>query len=168
VLQGCTLDTLAFSSLPADVREALSANGNERKPDEKVEIYTHFYLDETGENFLSYEEVNGVEIEGTAASYPRDACPFIPVRMIRQDGENYGRSYVEDYLGDLQSLENLSKAIVGFSMISSKVVGLVNPAGITQPRRITQAQTGDFVPGRPEDVSFLQLQKSGDFSVAQT
>ncbi|WP_238842034.1 portal protein, partial [Xylella fastidiosa] len=85
--------------------------------------------------------------------------PYIPVRMVRIDGEAYGRSSCEEYLGDLRSLENLQEAIVKMSMISAKVIGLVNPAGITQPRRLTKAQTGDFVPGRREDIDFLQLEK---------
>ena len=93
--------------------------------------------------------------------------PYIPVRMVRIDGESYGRSYCEEYLGDLRSLENLQEAIVKMSMISAKVIGLVNPAGITQPRRLTKAQTGDFVPGRREDIDFLQLEKQADFTVAK-
>lgn len=166
LLQLVTVDKLAFSSLPEDVKNTL-ANVGDRKPDEEVEIYTHLYLDETGKNFLAYEEIDSVEIAGTAATYPIEACPYIPVRMIRQDNESYGRSYVEDYLGDLTSLENLTESIVNMSMIASKVVGLVNPSGLTQPRRLVNAQTGDFVPGRLEDVSFLQLGKMNDFNVAQ-
>lgn len=166
LLQLVTVDKLAFSSLPEDVKNTL-ANAGDRKPDEEVEIYTHLYLDETGKNFLAYEEIDSVEIAGTAATYPIEACPYIPVRMIRQDNESYGRSYVEDYLGDLTSLENLTESIVNMSMIASKVVGLVNPSGLTQPRRLVNAQTGDFVPGRLEDVSFLQLGKMNDFNVAQ-
>ena len=32
----------------------------------------------------------------------------MPLRMIRVDGENYGRSYAEEYLGDLKSLEGIN------------------------------------------------------------
>ena len=125
------------------------------------------YLDEESGDYLKYEEVEDVEIDGSDATYPTDAMPYIPVRMVRIDGESYGRSYCEEYLGDLRSLENLQEAIVKMSMISAKVIGLVNPAGITQPRRLTKAQTGDFVPGRREDIDFLQLEKQADFTVAK-
>ena len=168
VLQGVTKDTIAFGALPEDVRSQVEASGGERKPDEMIDIYTHFYLDdETGE-YLKYEEVEGQEVDGTDAQYPLDALPYLPIRMVRIDGESYGRSYVEEYLGDLRSLENLQEAIVKMSMISAKVIGLVNPAGITQPRRLTAAQTGDFVPGVRADIDFLQLEKAADFSVAKT
>ena len=83
------------------------------------------------------------------------------------DGEHYGRSHCEEYLGDLRSLENLTESIVKFAMISSKVIGMVNPNGITQVRRLVKAQTGDFVPGRKQDIEFLQLEKAADFSVAK-
>lgn len=164
VLQIVTLDKVAFSALPEDVRAKLSGDYT---PEQEVEVYTHVYLDDESGDYLKYEEVDGEEVDGTDASYPVDACPFIPVRMVRLGGESYGRSYCEEYLGDLRSLENLQESIVKQAMIASKVIGLVNPAGITQVRRLTKAATGDFVPGRPEDIAFLQLDKQADFSVAR-
>lgn len=166
VLQIVTLDKIAYGALPEDVRSSMDS-GQDRKMDEVVDIYTHIYLDEESGDYLKYEEIEGEEVDGSDASYPIDGCPYIPVRMVRIDGESYGRSYCEEYLGDLRSLENLQEAIVKMSMISAKVIGLVNPAGITQVRRLTKAQTGDFVSGRPEDISFLQLEKAADFSVAR-
>lgn len=166
VLQIVTLDKIAYGALPEDIRNSMDS-GQDRKMDEVVDIYTHIYLDEESGDFLKYEEIEGEEVDGTDASYPVDGCPYIPVRMVRIDGESYGRSYCEEYLGDLRSLENLQEAIVKMSMISAKVIGLVDPAGITQVRRLTKAQTGDFVSGRAADISFLQLEKAADFSVAR-
>lgn len=167
VLQMVTRDQIAFGALPEDIRKAVEGQGGEKKADETIDVYTHIYLDEDTGEYLRYEEVEGMEVQGSDGSYPKEACPYIPIRMVRLDGESYGRSYIEEYLGDLRSLENLQEAIVKMSMISSKVIGLVNPAGITQPRRLTKAQTGDFVTGRPEDISFLQLEKQADFTVAK-
>lgn len=167
VLQMVTRDQIAFGALPEDVRKTVEASGGEKKAEDTVDVYTHIYLDEGSGEYQRYEEVEGEEVQGSDGSYPLDACPYIPIRMVRLDGESYGRSYCEEYLGDLRSLENLQEAIVKMSMISSKVIGLVNPAGITQPRRLTKAQTGDFVPGRPDDVHFLQLEKQADFTVAK-
>lgn len=167
VLQIVTRDQMAFGALPEDVRKSVEKAGGEKKADETIDVYTHVYLDEESGEYLKYEEVEDVEIDGSDASYPTDGLPWIPVRMVRIDGESYGRSYCEEYLGDLKSLENLQEAIVKMSMVSAKVLGLVNPTGITQPRRLTKAQTGDFVPGRLEDIGFLQLQKQADFTVAK-
>ncbi|BBA26450.1 head-tail adaptor [Pectobacterium phage PPWS4] len=168
VLQIVTRDQIAFSALPEDVRKVVVASGGEKKPEEQIDLYTHIYLDDESGDYLKYEEVEGEEIQGTAASYPSGSSPYVAVRMVRIDGESYGRSYVEEYLGDLRSLENLMEAIIKFAMISSKVLGLVNPAGITQPRRLTKAASGDFVAGVKEDISFLQLEKTADFTIAKS
>ncbi|QNJ57274.1 portal protein [Pseudomonas phage Stalingrad] len=164
VLQIVTLDKVAFAALPEDVRSKLDGD---RTPDEEVEVYTHVYRDDESGDFLSYQEIDGEEVEGTDGQYPVDACPWIAVRWTKRDGEHYGRSHVEEYLGDLQSLENLSEAMIKFSMIAAKVIGLVNPNGITQVRRLTAAQTGAFVPGRKSDIEFLQLEKAADFNIAK-
>jgi hypothetical protein len=164
VLQAVTIDRVAFAALPEDVRNSLDGDSD---PDEEVEVYTHIYLDDESGDFLSYQEIDGKEVDGTDGQYPSTGCPWIPVRYVKMDGEHYGRSHCEEYLGDLRSLENLTESIVKFAMISSKVIGMVNPNGITQVRRLVKAQTGDFVPGRKQDIEFLQLEKSADFSVAK-
>lgn len=166
VLQLVTLDKVAFGALPEDVRDKLD-NADGRQPDEEVEVYTHVYLDDETGDFLSYQEIDGEEVEGTEGQYPATGCPWIPIRFVKMDGEHYGRSHCEEYLGDLRSLENLTESMVKFAMISSKVLGLVNPNGITQVRRLVKAQTGDFVPGRKQDIEFLQLEKTADFTVAK-
>ena len=112
--------------------------------------------------------MEGIEVAGTEGSYPLTACPYIPVRMVRLDGEDYGRSYCEEYLGDLNSLETITEAITKMAKVASKVVGLVNPNGITQPRRLNKAATGEFVAGRVEDINFLQLTKGQDFTIAKS
>lgn len=167
VLQIVTLDKVAFAALPEDVRNTLGTDG-ERKPDQEIEVYTHIYLDDESGEFLSYQEVDGEEIDGSDGQYPLDACPWIAVRWTKRDGEHYGRSHVEEYLGDLNSLESLHEAMIKFSMVASKVVGLVNPNGVTQVRRLVKAQTGDFVAGRKSDIEFLQLEKTADFTVAKS
>jgi len=166
VLQVVTVDKIAFGALAEDIRDKLE-NSDSREPDEEIEVYTHIYLDDETGDFMSYQEIDGEEVEGTEGQYPATSCPWIPVRFVKMDGEHYGRSHCEEYLGDLRSLENLTESMVKFAMISSKIIGMVNPNGITQVRRLVKAQTGDFVPGKKADVEFLQLEKSADFSVAK-
>lgn len=164
VLQIVTLDRVAFAALPEDVRSKLDG---EHKPDEEVEVYTHVYLDDESGDYLSYQEIDDEEVEGTDGQYPGDACPWVAVRWTKRDGEHYGRSHVEEYLGDLRSLENLNEAMIKFAMIASKVITLVNPNGMTQVRRLVKAQSGDMIPGRKQDIEFLQIEKTADFSVAK-
>lgn len=163
-----TLDKVAWAALPEDVQNMISKTGQdsgEKKPEDEVEIYTDVQL--IGDEYQSYQEVNGEVIQGTEQSFPKDKAPWIPLRMVKVDGESYGRSFVEEYLGDLRSLENLSQAIVELSAICASVYFLVNPNGITRVSKLSKAQSGDFVSGRKEDITVLQLDKYQDLSVAQ-
>ncbi|MFV7520705.1 portal protein [Enterobacter quasiroggenkampii] len=166
ILQIVTKEKIACAALPDDLKENL--NGMDAYDDTtEIDVYTHIYLDDKTGDYLSYEEIDGNEIAGTASSYPIHALPWIPIRMNRLDGESYGRSYTEEYLGDLRSLENLNKSILDITMISSKVVGIVNPTGITKPGRLVNAKSGDFVPGNPNDIQYLQVNKSADYTLIQ-
>lgn len=167
VMQIVCLDEMARGSLPEDIKQQLEDQSDD--PDmlsDVVEVYTHIYWDAETEKYLKYEEVEGIEIEGTDAEYPKYSCPYIPVRMIRQTGEHYGRSYVEEYKGDLKSLETISEAILQTTMLSQKIVRLVNPTGVTNVRRLNKAKNGEYVSGRAEDVHDLQLNKVNDFNIA--
>lgn len=166
ILQIVTKEKIACAALPDDLKENM--NGIDAYEDtNEVDVYTHIYLDDKTGEYLSYEEIDGKEVAGTASSYPIHALPWIPIRMNRLDGESYGRSYTEEYLGDLRSLENLNKSILDITMISSKVVGIVNPTGITKPGRLVNAKSGDFVPGNPNDIQYLQVNKSADYTLIQ-
>lgn len=166
ILQLITLDMIARAALPEDVLATVDANG-EGELAEEFEVYTHVYRDPESKTFKSYQEVDGVVVDGTDGEYPLDALPWVPVRCIKIAGEDYGRSFVEEYLGDLKSLENLYEAMVKMSMIAAKVLFLVNPNGVTQVRRIAKANTGDFVAGRKQDIEVFQLEKGQDFNTAK-
>ena len=80
--------------------------------------------------------------------------------------EAYGRSYCEELLGDLKSLEYLSKAIVEGSAAAAKIIFLCNPNGTTRPDALARAANGSIVAGNPNDVAPLQMQKQADLTVA--
>lgn len=165
LVQLITLDKIAYAALPDDVRSMVDKQGQPKKPEEIVEIYTHAYIE--GDEIVSYQEVAGEIIPGTEQRFPKTKSPWIPIRMVKVDGESYGRSFVEEYLGDLRSLEGLSKAIVELAAIAANIVFLVNPNGITRVRNLAKAKPGEFVPGKQEDIAPLQLQKYADLQVAE-
>jgi hypothetical protein len=112
------------------------------------------------------QEVHGILIEETRQTFPAGSSPFIALRMLRVDGESYGRGYVEQYYGDLASLEGLTKAIVEGAAASSKVLFLVNPNGTTRAKTLADSPNGAIREGSAGDVSVLQTQKSADFAVS--
>jgi hypothetical protein len=82
------------------------------------------------------------------------------------DGEDYGRGRVEEFLGDLKSLEGLSQALTEGSSAAAKVVFLVSPSSTTKPKTLAQAGNGAIVQGRAEDVQVVQVGKTADFRTA--
>jgi hypothetical protein len=89
------------------------------------------------------------------------------LRFIRVDGEDYGRGFVEEYLGDLRSLEALTQAVVEASSASAKVVFLVRPNGVTNKKMLAEARNGAIITGDRNDVSCLQVEKQADLRIAQ-
>nr|DAM41345.1 MAG TPA: Head to tail joining protein [Caudoviricetes sp.]DAO64034.1 MAG TPA: Head to tail joining protein [Caudoviricetes sp.] len=163
-IQLVATDKLTVATLPADVKNLVDPN---KKPDEEVVVYTHIYYSNDDDRMYSYQEIEGKQIPGTGNNYPKDKCPWIPLRLIKLDGESYGRSYVEEYLGDLKSLEGLQKAIVELAAIAATVINLVNPNGITQVRKVTKCKNGGFAPGRRSDIETMQLEKQQDMQIAK-
>jgi hypothetical protein len=164
VLEIVVKETMAKEALPRDVQGMLSDHQSDATGVKNVDLYTHVKLEDS--KWVVYQEIKGMIIPGSEGSYPKEKSPWIPVRFTKVDGENYGRSYVEEYLGDLKSLEGLSQAIVEGSAAAAKVLFLVNPNGTTSQQTLAESDNGAIVEGNEQDVSVLQLQKYNDFRVA--
>lgn len=166
VLEVITQEPLTYSSLPDNVREAVEqdSRSQQREKDEKVELYT--WITRQGTKFQVHQEVNDIRIEGTDGEYPLEKSPFIPLRWTKIEGEHYGRGHVEEYIGDLRSLEALTKAIVEGSAAAAKILFLVNPNSNTSERDVANANNLDVITGLAEDVTVIQVNKASDFSVA--
>jgi hypothetical protein len=106
--------------------------------------------------------VHGIKIPKSIGEHNADALPWLPLRMVRIDGESYGRSYCEEYIGDLKSLEGLSQAMVESSAASAKMVFMVKPNSTTKKRDIAVSRNGDIITGNKDDVSVLQAEKFYD------
>lgn len=129
-----------------------------------VDIYTGIRLIEG--TWYVYQEINNIMVPDSDGTYPKDKLPYLSLRMIPVDGEDYGRSYVEEYLGDLISLEGLQKAIVQGAAASAKLLILVKPNGTTKIKDVAQAPNGSTREGDANDVSVVTMDKSQDYRVA--
>lgn len=114
-----------------------------------------------------HQEVNDKKIPKTDSTYPLEKNPWLALRFSAIDGEDYGRGFVEEYLGDLRALEGLSKAILEGSAAAARAIFLVRPNGTTKLKTISQAPNLAVRQGSAEDVTVLQMQKFNDFRVAQ-
>jgi len=161
VLEIITKESVSPMMLPEKAQEIIGDDGDAAK---NIDLYT--CVKRTDKGWDIHQEVMGEVIEGTTGSYPKDKNPFIPLRLNRIDGEDYGRGYVEEYIGDLKSLEALTQAIVEGSAASAKVLFMVAPNGTTKARVLAESPNGAIVQGNAQDVSTLQVNKFNDFRVA--
>lgn len=160
VLEIITKELVAPVALPSEIK---LSNKIEQDSDTPVELYTH--VKRTRELWEVQQEINGVLVPGSDGSYPIDECPWIPLRWTAIAGEDYGRGLVEEYLGDLRSLEALTQAIVEGSAAAAKVLYFVDPNGTTRLKDVADAPTGSVKHGSRGDISTLQLDKYHDFRV---
>jgi len=134
--------------------------------DDDVEVYTHVKLDQKNGRWVWYQECLDKTIPNSRSTAPKNASPWLPLRFVSFDGEAYGRGRVEEFLGDLKSLEALSQALIEGSAAAAKVVFLVSPSSTTKPQTLAEAGNGAIIQGRPDDVQVVQVGKTADFQTA--
>lgn len=132
----------------------------------KVEVYTFIEWDYLQKEVRHWQEINGFRVPGADGRRPLDKSEWIPLRWIAVPGRDYGRGHVEEYLGDLRSLEGLSESIVQFAQAAAKIVMLVHANSTTSVKELNNAESGDAITGSKADIDILQLEKAQDFQVA--
>ena len=167
VLEIVTKELISRQVLDVDLEEPIQPNtgiDEDKSDDNDVEVYTYVRL-ENG-RWVWHQEVFDKIIKGSRSSAPKNANAWLPLRFNAVDGEDYGRGRVEEFLGDLKSLEGLSQALTEGASVASKVLFLVSPSSTTKPKTIAQAGNGAIVQGRAEDVQVVQVGKTADFRTA--
>jgi len=156
--------------LPPEAQQILNAAGADltatglNKP--SVALFTGIRRTNKGK-YEVVQELAGQIVPNTRKVYEEDALPWVALRLTKIDGEDYGRGYVEDFLGDLISLEGLSQALLEGSALAARVITLVNPNGTTNLRDVAQAENGAVIAGTPDEVQMLQSDGRVNLSVAQ-
>ena len=131
-----------------------------------IEVYTYVRLDDKSGRWVWHQEALDKILPNSRSTAPKKASPWLPLRFNTVDGEDYGRGRVEEFIGDLKSLEGLSQALVEGASAASKVIFLVSPSSTTKPATLAKAGNGAIVQGRPEDVAVIQVGKTADFATA--
>lgn len=162
VIEIVAKESLSYNALPLEALRLIQDDNVD--PGKNYEIYTHTYLEDGV--FKSYQEIEGQIIEGSEQQYPKDKSPWIPLRLKKMDGESYGRSFVDEYLGDLKVLEALCKSVAQVAAVASNILYLVNPNAVTRISELSKAQSGDFIRGKIEDIQILQVNKTSDLQIA--
>ena len=131
---------------------------------DECDVYTHVTLDNN--RWVWHQEVYNDVLPKSMGKAPVNANPWLTLRFNHVDGEAYGRGRVEEFIGDLKSLEALSQALVEGSAAAAKVVFTVSPSSTTKPQTLAQAGNGAIIQGRPDDIGVVQVGKTADFQTA--
>lgn len=178
LIEFCVQDWLSWETLDPEVRDKITEMGMEpayaedpSSTPKNIAVYTYGKLC-TKAPYASpvwdiFQETWGFKVEGSAyVRYPDD-MPFLFCPWLLLDEEDYGRSYVEYYEADLQTVEGNTQSVVQGAAALAKIVTLVRPGGYTDKKALAQAENGAVLTGRVEDVGTVQSGKQGDLSVVQ-
>lgn len=166
-------ETMSYVSLPNKVQTQLEESeevfkdleeGNDIKL-QNVDVYTRM-TKVTENTFITWQEIKDTILDGSIKTHARDKVPYIPLRWSTLNNEDYGRGLVEQYLGDLRSLEGLTQTIVEGSGIAAQFIFGLRPGSTLNVEDLNNAQNGEFVLGDLErEVSVLQVNKGPDLQV---
>lgn len=127
-----------------------------------LDVFTQAQRDRQG-NWAITQEIDGKQVPGMQTE-PADRFSWLVLAPALLPGEDYARSFVEEYIGDLVTLEALEKALTQGAAALAKLVFLVRPNATTSVRDLNIAESGEFVVGMPDDVAMLALDKARDFT----
>jgi len=165
VIEIVTRERIAKKLLGEEViNDKPSPVSNDSDYDEDVDVYTHIRRDNN--RWIWHQEVYDKIIPGTQGKAPIDVSPWLVLRFNTVDGECFGRGRVEEFLGDLRSLEALMQALVEGSAAAAKVIFTVSPSSSTKAQTLAKAGNGAIVQGRPDDIGVIQVGKTADFRTA--
>jgi len=163
VIEIITKEKIA-KKLLADVVKDYTPVNAEGEDNDDCDVYT--YIKRDNNRFIWHQEVFDKIVPGSQGKAPLNTSPWLHLRFNTVDGEAYGRGRVEEFVGDLKSLEALSQALVEGSAAAAKVVFVVSPSSTTKPQTLAAAGNGAIVQGRPDDIGVIQVGKTADFATA--
>ena len=170
ILEIVIKECIYYSELDKETKIQLSKSlelTDDHRIDKKpLDVYTVVKRQGDGK-YKEHQDILGVQIDGTEGSYKPDDLPYIFVPFVDR-GEDYGRSYVEDFIGDLTSYEGLRQSVLEAAAESARIIYLVKPNATLNVKKLQDAKSGDVLLGNVDDVGTLQADKRMDLQVAQS
>ena len=169
-------EIVRVSTLPKDVQAQLLLENEDLKDQEEwtreATIYSicKYVRKEGGEGYEAghweyWEETEkGQVIKGSSVETDYDAPPMFPGWCIPVYGQNYGRSYVEEYRGDMFILENSYSSLNDGAAMASLSLMFVKPGGRTSLRQVQNAKNLTMLSGSAEDITTFRAEKGADLN----
>lgn len=176
---------LAYQTLPEDVKKLVNqggygpndadkpGDGKVSDPDQwaairnpiwsPINVYTHGEL--VGDTWLVHDEAWGEIVPGSQQKYPKDELPWNFIRFIALKGEPYGRSYCEDYEGDIQTYDAVNQVITEGGAVMAKLIYLVKPGSSVNKKAFSEAANGAVLTGDVEEIGTVKADKQADLTI---
>lgn len=181
VIEAALVDPIAYSTAPDDVKDIvmmkkmkdLNKPISEMSPEElrtlasaPVLVYTHILLSPVTGRWEVQQYVEDSEVDNTKRNYARTELPFMFPVFSLHEGENFGRTYTEDFLADLELIDGQSEAVQVGTAIAAQFIRMVRPGGVTSKKALQDARSGDVITGAENDVATLRADKNADFQAS--
>ena len=163
-VEGVVKESVSPITLKQEVIEACGVDVSKRET--PVDVYTVIEWHES--KVIDWQEINDKRVPNSTSVRPKNKSRWFPLRWRAVPGENYGRGHIEEYIGDLRSLEGLTMAIVQFAAAAARILFRVSPGAITDFDELSKLESGQSFTGNEKDVTVLQIEKAQDFQIANT
>ena len=106
---------------------------------------------------------------GESVSWLAEDVPFLFMRWASTPGEDYGRSKVEEVIGDLRSYDSMSKQALEHGAMGAMNFIMVRPGANANGlrNRISRRTNGDIIVGDPESVDVKQFANAPGFQITE-
>lgn len=166
VIEAIFKDNVAFGTLPEETKTQYRTANPKTEDDSNVCLFTRVKLNPETKRYDVDQALEAMNLgERTYGTYPADDLPWTILTWELVRGKDYGSGLVEDFAGDFQSLSTLSESFTLGAAIAADIKFLVDPAGQTDPKDLNDAETGEYVYGREEDISAFSVDKNNDWQI---
>lgn len=145
-------ERVQVDELPPEI-QVLAEKG--RDLEAEIDYYRWWKWD--GKVFQERQFLDAIEVmlPKYRGQYKREDMPAQHHVWRIADKSNYGIGHVEDSIGDLEGLDQLSEAEVNGAILASEFRWLANPGGMTRPEDIKTSRNGDVIPGSEGDLTLI-------------
>lgn len=161
------IDPLSLTPEQLSRAQFKSENSPEgKRVDERlVDLYTIVEWQPQSKKWVIRQEINGNEINVSEETI----TPYFSTPFDLVEGENYGRGFVEQNKGDLGSLDELGRRLLDFAELCTKMHPVADGNGAWKASDFEKPSGtllfGDVRGGELQDLTFLKVDKVGDFQV---
>ena len=157
-------------NLPAGVEAPAQTTAGSigRSTDDDIIVFTVITYSNDGTYTVKRETESGTKV-GEPVEYEKRLVPYLFLRWSITPAEDYGRSKVEEVVGDLRSYDSLSKQSLEQGAMGAMNFLMVRPGATANGlrNRLTRMNNGDVVVGDPDSVDVKQFANGPGFQITE-